>query len=72
MRGSYRIDGAPDTIRTCGLYLRRVALYPGATGACAAYAVLTRILDDCEEICVDLLSPSNYVAFFVFLSRKTT
>jgi TRAP-type mannitol/chloroaromatic compound transport system substrate-binding protein len=21
-------DGAPDTIRTCGLYLRRVALYP--------------------------------------------
>ena len=21
-------SGAPDTIRTCGLYLRRVALYP--------------------------------------------
>jgi hypothetical protein len=22
------MSGAPDTIRTCGLYLRRVALYP--------------------------------------------
>ena|SRR6266436_3775112 len=24
----YLRDGAPDTIRTCGLHLRRVALYP--------------------------------------------
>jgi hypothetical protein len=27
-RRKYREVGAPDTIRTCGLHLRRVALYP--------------------------------------------
>ena len=28
MRSRINVVGAPDTIRTCGLYLRRVALYP--------------------------------------------
>ncbi len=34
--------GAPDTIRTCGLHLRRVALYPAELRVHYAYAVLTR------------------------------
>jgi len=41
--------GAPDTIRTCGLRLRRATLYPAELrGASAAYAVLTRISCECE------------------------
>jgi hypothetical protein len=46
--------GAPDTIRTCGLHLRRVALYPAELRAhlCVAYAVLTRT--SCETHVIDI------------------
>ena len=36
-------NGAPDTIRTCGLRLRRATLYPAELRVLTAYAVLTRI-----------------------------
>ena len=36
-------NGAPDTIRTCGLRLRRATLYPAELRVLIAYAVLTRI-----------------------------
>ena len=44
-RSRLRIDdvGAPDTIRTCGLRLRRATLYPAELRVLTAYAVLTRI-----------------------------
>src|SRR5258708_17434121 len=40
---SGRDFGAPDTIRTCGLRLRRATLYPAELRVLIAYAVLTRI-----------------------------
>ena len=43
--GEFR-TGAPDTIRTCGLRLRRATLYPAELRVPSAYAVLTRI--SCE------------------------
>jgi hypothetical protein len=36
-------NGAPDTIRTCGLRLRRATLYPAELRVLTAYAVLTQI-----------------------------
>jgi hypothetical protein len=36
-------NGAPDTIRTCGLRLRRATLYPAELRVLTAYVVLTRI-----------------------------
>ena len=36
-------NGAPDTIRTCGLRLRRATLYPAELRVLTAYAVLARI-----------------------------
>jgi hypothetical protein len=42
VRSLYR-NGAPDTIRTCGLRLRRATLYPAELRVLTAYAVLTRI-----------------------------
>ena len=41
--GNGRI-GAPDTIRTCGLRLRRATLYPAELRVLTTYAVLTRVL----------------------------
>jgi hypothetical protein len=51
--------GAPDTIRTCGLHLRRVALYPAELRAhlCGAYAVLTRRSCETDVIDTDFASP---------------
>jgi hypothetical protein len=45
--------GAPDTIRTCGLHLRRVALYPAELRLRNAYADFLRY----EEMTTDLASP---------------
>jgi Autoinducer binding domain len=50
-------SGAPDTIRTCDLHLRRVALYPAELRVHAAYAVLTRISCGWEVIETSLASP---------------
>jgi hypothetical protein len=36
-------SGAPDTIRTCGLRLRRATLYPAELRVLTAYAVLTQV-----------------------------
>ena len=43
-------SGAPDTIRTCGLRLRRATLYPAELRVHIAYAVLTRILCDVKGL----------------------
>ena len=43
LRSLVEAVGAPDTIRTCGLRLRRATLYPAELRVLTAYAVLTRI-----------------------------
>src|SRR5216683_1463421 len=46
----YLRDGAPDTIRTCGLHLRRVALYPAELRAhLTIWGALSRRADLCWQ-----------------------
>src|SRR4051812_33676521 len=49
--------GAPDTIRTCGLRLRRATLYPAELRVPTAYAVLTRNPSESEAATVRSRKP---------------
>src|SRR5439155_22332410 len=59
----YAGNGAPDTIRTCGLRLRRATLYPAELRVLTAYAVLTRVLRMSEPQRASLASHCSTILF---------
>ena len=63
-------SGAPDTIRTCGLRLRRATLYPAELRVLTAYAVLTRISCMSEPQRAALASLCNTILFLPHFSHQ--
>ena len=68
--GAIQRCGAPDTIRTCGLRLRRATLYPAELRVPTAYAVLTRILRMSEPQREALASAIQYSFFLTFRTSR--
>ncbi len=62
-------NGAPDTIRTCGLRLRRATLYPAELRVLTAYAVLTRISRMSRPQRAALASHCNIIIFLPHFSH---
>jgi hypothetical protein len=64
------VSGAPDTIRTCGLRLRRATLYPAELRVLIAYAVLTRISRMSEPQRAALASHCSTILFLPHFSHQ--